>query len=326
MKGSKKSVIGTAIPDDAADEFLLLAGSGSQRTKRGIRQEQPTNWCGRADPVDIFLYVLALENDRFYAGLTSNLGRRIRQHFSGAGAEWTKRHRPLRVMHSINTGTQNGQQAEAMEDEVVVALMVEYGIDNVRGGHFSQTETIDVEPALRAYGVWDRVKQAQFRTVALDLESSWSDALDGFLDMALRYYDAGAPAELRDEVFAAAYRLTRYRYWREAFAPTLDWAFWNPKGVLPVLLSFKLRRPVSSRLSCSYEVLAAALSRSRHGAHRLRRLFLLAWQAYQPPTTDNQAATVVRFMEYLDEATEWDRQYDDFVSVLFAETRSLLRA
>ncbi|WP_148270076.1 hypothetical protein [Burkholderia gladioli] len=141
----------------------------------------------------------------------------------------------------------------------------------------------------------------------------------------MQYYDAGASGDLRDGVFGAAYRLTRYRFWRDEFAPGLAWDFWNPKGVLPVLLSFKYQRPVSSASPSSYDVLAAALNRGRGGNHPLRRLFLLTWKAYQPPTTEKQAATVERFMEYLAKDEEYDRRYDDFVSVLLPETRNLLR-
>ncbi|AOK57894.1 hypothetical protein WM29_01360 [Burkholderia ubonensis] len=141
----------------------------------------------------------------------------------------------------------------------------------------------------------------------------------------MQYYDAGAPEDLRDSVFAAAYRLTRYRFWQEEFAPGLAWDFWSPKGILPVLLSFKHQRPVSSGLPSSYDVLAAALNRGRGGSHPLRRLFLLTWKAYQPLTTDRQATAVERFMEYLAEDEAYDRRYDDFVSVLLPETRNLLR-
>jgi len=34
-------------------------------------------------------------------------------------------------------------------------------------------------------------------------------------------YSWGASGDLRDGVFGAAYRLTRYRFWREEFAPGL---------------------------------------------------------------------------------------------------------
>ncbi|RQR51516.1 hypothetical protein DIE18_33330 [Burkholderia sp. Bp9125] len=323
VAGWKKAAIGTEISDEAAQEFRDLAGSGSKKEKLGAG---PVNWCGAATPRDIYLYILELEEGRFYVGLSDDLDRRWEEHKSGAGAEWTKRYRPLRRIFTINTGTQDTHRAEAMEDEATITLMSEYGIERVRGGHFCQADQVNAEAALRATGAWDRIKQAQAPKIAWNTDASWSDALDEFLNIAMQYYDAGASGDLRDGVFGAAYRLTRYRFWREEFAPGLAWDFWNPKGVLPVLLSFKYQRPVSSGLPSSYDVLAAALNRGRGGNHPLRRLFLLAWKAYQPPTTDKQAATVERFMEYLAEDEEYDRRYDDFVSVLLPETRNLLRA
>ncbi|WP_080411132.1 GIY-YIG nuclease family protein [Burkholderia ubonensis] len=322
VAGWKKAVIGTEISDEAAREFRDLAGSGSNKGKFGAA---PVSWCGAATPRDIYLYVLELEEGRFYVGLSDDLDRRWEEHKSGAGAEWTKRYRPLRRIFTINTGTQDTHRAEAMEDEATITLMSEHGIERVRGGHFCQSDQAKIEANLRATGAWDRIKQAQAPKTAWGVDASWSDALDEFLNVAVQYYDAGAPENLRDGVFAASYRLTRYRFWREEFAPGLAWDFWSPKGVLPVLLSFKYQRPVSSRLPSSYDVLAAALNRGRGGNHPLRRLFLLTWKAYQPPTTDKQAATVERFMEYLAEDEEYDRRYDDFVSVLLPETRNLLR-
>lgn len=325
-KGWKKAVIGSVISDESAAEFLQLAGTGSRKTKSEARNAEPLNWCGAAVPIDIYLYVLSLEGNRYYVGLTTDIDRRVEQHFSAIGAEWTKRHKPLRLMHCINTGTRDGRQAEGLEDEATIALMMAHGIENVRGGHFSQIDLTDVEPALRARGAWDRIKQAQYHKIAIESDRSWSDALDAFLDVALGYYDSESRTDdHRDQLFAAAYALTRYRYWRDDYAPGLNWAFWNPKGILPVLLSFKLGRPVASRLPCSYDVLAAAMCRGRGGKHPLRRIFLLAWQAYQPATTEAQAEAVMRYMGYLGGPDEPDRQYDEFVSVLFPEMRHLVR-
>lgn len=321
--GWKRSVIGRMISDEAAEEFVRLAGR--HLADKAAKKAKPVNWCGAPEPVDIDLYVLALADGCFYVGLTGDITHRTQQHFGGEGAEWTKLHPPVRVVHTIGTGTRDGRAAEQMEDEVTVTLMLRYGIDKVRGGHFSYVEQALVEAQLRSRGIWERMKQAAMEHQAYDTEASWSEALDGFLDTALRYYDAGAPDDQHDAVFAACYKLTRYRYWHEDLAPGLNWHFWSRKGILPVLLSFKLGRPVGSRSASAYEVLAAALNRGRHGRHPLRRLFLQVWQAYLPPITDNQATAVSRFMEYLDDGTEADRQYDAFVSVLLPETRHLLR-
>ncbi|QHS45555.1 hypothetical protein GW952_08065 [Klebsiella michiganensis] len=130
---------------------------------------------------------------------------------------------------------------------------------------------------------------------------------------------------MHETVFATLFTLTRYPYWNEDFAPCLSWKFWNKKGILPVLLSFKHARAIGSKLPSAYNVLAAALNRGKNGKYPLRRLFLLGWKAFQPPTTDQQAKTVIRFISYLDENTEFERQYDAFVSILFPEMRTTLR-
>jgi len=321
--GWRQLIIGRPISDDDADEFIRLAGRHHE--EKAEKKARPVNWCGSLDPIDIYLYVLALADGCFYVGLTSDVDRRLSEHLAGEGAEWTKLHPPQQVLHSVCTGTKDGRAAEQMEDEVTVTLMLRHGIDKVRGGHFSYPDQESVEIHLRQRGQWERIKQAHLGREAFNNEASWAEALDGFLKVALSYYDAGAPAAQHDAVFAACYRLTRYRYWHDDFAPGLSWHFWNRKGVLPVLLSFKLGRPVGNRLASPYEVLAAALTRGRKGKHPLRRLFLLAWQVYMPETTTNQAATVTRFMEYLNNGTDFDRQYDAFVSVLLPETRYLLR-
>jgi predicted GIY-YIG superfamily endonuclease len=321
--GWKRFVIGRTISDEAAEEFVRLAGRhlADKEAKKAI----PVNWCGAPEPVDIDLYVLALADNCFYVGLTGDVAHRTQQHFGGDGTEWTKLHPPLRVLHTIGTGTRHGSAAEQMEDDITVTLMLRYGIDKVRGGHFSYIDQALVEAQLRARGIWERMKLTELEHRVFDTEACWSDALDGFLDTALCYYDAGAPDDQHNAIFAACYKLTRYRHWHEDFTPGLKWHFWSRKGILPILLSFKLGRPVGSGSASAYEVLAAALNRGRHGRHPLRRLFLLAWQAYQPPTTDKQAAAVNRFMEYLNDENEADPQYDIFVSVLLPETRPLLR-
>lgn len=323
QRGWKKTIIGNSIPDEIAEEFISL--SNQHLVDRAQKKAQPLNLGGATEPVAIHLYVLSLTDDHFYVGLTHDVDRRLEQHFSGKGAEWTKLHPPRRLVHTICTGTTDARQAEQMEDEATVAMMLDYGIDKVRGGHFCSLEQELIEVELLRRGLWERIKRTAFDRHAFKTQGSWASALENFIETALRYYDAGAPKERHDVVFAACYSLTRYSYWSEDFVPGLSWQFWNHKGILPVLLSFKLGRPVASRLPSSYDVLAAALNRGRNGKHPLRRIFLLAWQAYLPPTTPNQAETVARFMSYLDSEGEFDRQYDEFITILFPELRHLFR-
>ncbi len=282
-------------------------------------------WFNAQYPVDIFLYVLALSNGCFYVGLTANIKKRMEEHFTGKGAEWTRLNTPLQLMYAVNTGTRNARKAEMMENEATIALMLKHGISKVRGGYYTHTEQNLVEVQLRSHGAWERIKQSELGKLPFNNKLSWSDALEHFLDVALHYYDEGSPEHMHETVFATFFSLTRYPYWDDDFAACLSWKFWNRGGILPVLLSFKHARTVGSKLPSAYDVLAGALNRGKNEKYPLRRLFLLGWQGFQPPTTDKQAETVIRFMSYLDENTEFDRQYDAFVSILFPEMRALLR-
>lgn len=273
----------------------------------------------------IYIYALALEDGFFYVGMTDNFERRFRQHCAGSGADWTTLHRPVRHLHCVSTGTTDPSQAAKMEDEVTLELMQQHGTDKVRGGQYIFDSQELVDTALRSHGHWHRFKRRDLDRQAFESQASWSEALDDFLRVALAYYEAGAPTDQHDTVFTACYRLTRYRYWCEEFAPGLSWQFWNTKGVLPVLLTFKHGRVIGSHSKSPYEVFAAALNRGRRNEPTLRRLFLLAWQGFRPPATLKQDQTVGRFMDKLANEVIFDNRYDEFVSILFPSLRHLLR-
>ncbi len=46
-----------------------------------------------------FIYALECEDGSIYKGFTSNLDKRINEHLAGIGAEWTKTHRPIALIH-----------------------------------------------------------------------------------------------------------------------------------------------------------------------------------------------------------------------------------
>lgn len=75
-----------------------------------------------------FIYWLCLENDKYYVGRTSDIHRRIGQHFLGEGAKWTKLHKPKRVISYTK------ELNEYHEDYMTLLMMKKYGVDNVRGG------------------------------------------------------------------------------------------------------------------------------------------------------------------------------------------------
>ncbi len=79
------------------------------------------------------LYILKCENNKYYVGTTTlNTTTRLTQHMSGRGSAWTKKHPPLWIEKEIT----NCDKYD--EDKWTKIYMDKYGIDNVRGGSYSQ--------------------------------------------------------------------------------------------------------------------------------------------------------------------------------------------
>ena len=77
------------------------------------------------------VYILKLEDNKYYVGKTNNLRRRYMEHVSGKrSSAWTKKYRPIRIINTI-------PDAHCLdEDKVTVEYMMKYGIENVRGGPY----------------------------------------------------------------------------------------------------------------------------------------------------------------------------------------------
>ena len=94
-------------------------------------------WC--------IVYVLELEQDKFYVGQTRNLLERVRQHMEGTYASvWTKLYRPK--FSSLTKLRHVFCPCDAYdEDKYTIMMMKNYGIDNVRGGSYCKPELTDAE-------------------------------------------------------------------------------------------------------------------------------------------------------------------------------------
>jgi hypothetical protein len=76
------------------------------------------------------VYVLKLENDKYYVGRSNNVDNRICQHFANNGPLFTKINKPI----SIEKIYDNCDDYD--EDKYTKMYMNIYGIDNVRGGSY----------------------------------------------------------------------------------------------------------------------------------------------------------------------------------------------
>ena len=84
----------------------------------------------------VFIYILKLENNKYYVGKSKNPVKRLEDHFgvdSRTGSFWTKKHKPIEVLNVFE-----GDDFD--EDKYVKKYMAEFGIDNVRGGSYCKND------------------------------------------------------------------------------------------------------------------------------------------------------------------------------------------
>src|SRR6266446_5937610 len=95
---------------------------------------QPTNH--KRKKYDV--YVLECEQGKYYVGKTTNIEKRINDHLNGNGSQWTKTYKPkpepIKVYKDCSAFD---------EDKYTIEMMSIYGIDNVRGGTFTQMKLGD---------------------------------------------------------------------------------------------------------------------------------------------------------------------------------------
>jgi hypothetical protein len=80
------------------------------------------------------IYVLRLQQGKYYVGKSQDLKQRLEDHRLGTGSSWTSRYPLLDLMEIIP------MTSEFDEDNQTIRLMGRFGIDNVRGGSFNQVQ------------------------------------------------------------------------------------------------------------------------------------------------------------------------------------------
>ena len=83
------------------------------------------------------IYILELENGKYYVGRTEHKKNRINDHFVGRGSLFTRKYKPKKLLQTFLNCD------EFDEDKYVFKLMDVYGIENVRGGVFSSLTISD---------------------------------------------------------------------------------------------------------------------------------------------------------------------------------------
>lgn len=88
------------------------------------------------------LYVLQLEDNKWYIGKSSDVAKRFEQHKKGSGSAWTKEYMPIRIAET------RAMTSSLDETTVTKEYMKKYGIDNVRGGAYTAVTLPDEQETL----------------------------------------------------------------------------------------------------------------------------------------------------------------------------------
>jgi len=79
----------------------------------------------------MWIYILKLNNNKYYVGKTTNPKFRLETHFKNNGSTWTRKYKPQQIQELIPDCD------DYDEDKWTIKYMKKYGIDNVRGGSFN---------------------------------------------------------------------------------------------------------------------------------------------------------------------------------------------
>lgn len=96
-------------------------------SKKTIRDLLPDDWQDVMRKSVGVVYILQLEERKYYVGWTDNLFGRMARHFNGCGAAWTKRYPPVKCLW-LSAGDEN------LETKVAAKCRMIWGDENVRGG------------------------------------------------------------------------------------------------------------------------------------------------------------------------------------------------
>jgi predicted GIY-YIG superfamily endonuclease len=89
-----------------------------------------------------YVYVLRLEGGFWYVGKTNDLTKRLRQHETCKGSNWTKAHPVVKLHHSkfVSSRSSSGE-----ETRMTAELMIKHGVNKVRGAELTQVADYKLE-------------------------------------------------------------------------------------------------------------------------------------------------------------------------------------
>jgi uncharacterized protein (DUF3820 family) len=107
-------------------------------SRSNVNSNTPQRFIPSSD--QLCVYVLQLQHNKWYVGITENMERRKIEHSSGKGSTWTRLHPVIQVHEVIRVTEDSKVGAESM---LVAELMWRHGVNNVRGAEHCNTWPFD---------------------------------------------------------------------------------------------------------------------------------------------------------------------------------------
>ncbi len=118
------------------------------------------------NPYHWWLYVLKLEQNKWYIGITSQTPeKRFQEHSRGRKSYWTEKYKPISIADQKFLGDLSYDEAKAYEDKITRLYMRKKGVNNVRGGTLTQTSDFIV----RFGYIWDGLNWEMLTVIILQL-------------------------------------------------------------------------------------------------------------------------------------------------------------
>jgi len=118
------------------------------------------------------LYVLRLVGGKYYIGKTDDVLKCYDEHLNGSGSAWTRLHPPVAIVKT--------PASPQDEDATVIEYMRIYGLNNVRGGIYSDEVLPDAVLSMFQREVWrtERFKTRYGRGSDVEVEEEESGSED----------------------------------------------------------------------------------------------------------------------------------------------------
>jgi len=168
--------IGSVYTSHSYHKSRLLASSKKNgrpsrlkraRTKIGDLWNSSKRWLTRRKGFTI--YVLECEHNKYYVGCTINMRRRAKEHFSKrGGSKWTKKHKPVRVVKEYRRVPEAYYLGK--EAQVTAELMMEHGVNNVRGAMFAETRPYTLQDISALTGFLGHFNDLHYKEMGARLE------------------------------------------------------------------------------------------------------------------------------------------------------------